>query len=45
MWTTDKLAGAALVTPVSEAPGEWSSEVGGPDGYQLSVYQSADKPR
>jgi glyoxylase I family protein len=38
-------AGATLVTPVSHAPGGWSSEVADRDGYQISVYQSADKPR
>jgi glyoxylase I family protein len=38
-------AGAALMTPVSHAPGGWSSEVADPDGYQISIFQSADKPR
>lgn len=38
-------AGAALVTPVSHAPGGWSSELADPDGYQISVYQSVDRPR
>ena len=38
-------AGATLVTPVSEAPGGWSAEVGDTDGYQISMFQSADKPR
>lgn len=38
-------AGATLVTPVSHAPGGWSSEVADPDGYQISMFQSADKPR
>ena len=38
-------AGATLVTPVSHAPGGWSSEVADPDGYQISVFQSADTPR
>lgn len=38
-------AGATLVTPVSHAPGGWSSEVADPDGYQISVYQTAQQPR
>jgi glyoxylase I family protein len=38
-------AGATLVTPVSHAPGGWSSEVADPDGYQFSMFQAADKPR
>ena len=38
-------AGATLVTPVSHAPGGWSSELADPDGYQISVFQPADKPR
>ena len=37
--------GAALVTPVSHAPGGWSSELTDPDGFVFSVYQPADKPR
>lgn len=38
-------AGATLVTPVSHAPGGWSSELADPDGYQLSVYQTTSVPR
>ncbi len=38
-------AGATLVTPVSEAPGGWSAEVADPDGYQISMFQSAEKAR
>lgn len=38
-------AGATLVTPVSEAPGGWSAEVGDPDGYQVSMFQPGDKQR
>ena len=37
--------GATIVTPVSHAPGGWSSEFSDPDGHQLSLYQSEDKPR
>lgn len=38
-------AGATLVTPVSHAPGGWSSEVADPDGFQFSMYQPAGQPR
>ncbi|GGL52323.1 VOC family protein [Wenxinia marina] len=37
--------GAALVTPVSHAPGGWSAEVADPDGHIVSMYQSVEKPR
>ncbi len=38
-------AGTTIVTPVSPAPGGWSSEFADPDGYLLSVYQSEERPR
>lgn len=38
-------AGATLVTPVSHAPGGWSSELADTDGYQFSIFQPAEKPR
>jgi predicted enzyme related to lactoylglutathione lyase len=38
-------AGATLVTPVSHAPGGWSTEVADPDGYMVSMYQGEGKPR
>lgn len=38
-------AGATIVTPVSHAPGGWSAEMADPEGYQFSMYQSAEKPR
>ncbi|MGZ9811823.1 VOC family protein [Pseudoroseicyclus sp. H15] len=38
-------AGAAVMTPVSHAPGGWSAEVTDPDGNIVSMYQSAEKPR
>jgi glyoxylase I family protein len=38
-------AGAAIVTPVSHAPGGWSAEFADPDGHVLSMYQSAERPR
>ena len=38
-------AGSTIVTPVSHAPGGWSSEFTDPDGYVLSVYQSEGQPR
>ncbi len=37
--------GATIVTPVSHAPGGWSSEFADPDGHVLSLYQSEDMPR
>lgn len=37
--------GATIVTPVSHAPGGWSAEIADPDGHQISMYQSEDKPR
>jgi glyoxylase I family protein len=37
--------GATIVTPVSHAPGGWSSEFADPDGYVLSMYQPESKPR
>lgn len=37
--------GATIVTPVSHAPGGWSSEFSDPDGHVISVYQSEASPR
>jgi len=37
--------GATIVTPVSHAPGGWSSEFADPDGHVISAYQSEDLPR
>ena len=37
--------GATIVTPVSHAPGGWSSEFGDPDGHILSLYQTEEMPR
>jgi predicted enzyme related to lactoylglutathione lyase len=37
--------GATIVTPVSEAPGGWSSEFADPDGHVMSLYQSEKVPR
>ncbi|NMG40606.1 VOC family protein [Chelativorans sp. ZYF759] len=37
--------GATIVTPVSHAPGGWSSEFADPDGHVISMYQSETKPR
>lgn len=37
--------GATIVTPVSEAPGGWSSEIADPDGHVISMYQPESKPR
>ena len=37
--------GASIVTPVSHAPGGWSAEFTDPDGYMLSMYQTAEVPR
>ncbi len=38
-------AGTTIVTPVSHAPGGWSSEFADPDGYMLSLYQTNTVPR
>ncbi len=38
-------AGATLVTPVSHAPGGWSSELKDPSGYIFSLYQDEQKTR
>ena len=38
-------AGATIVTPVSHAPGGWSADFADPDGYVLSLYQTAQLPR
>ncbi len=38
-------AGTTIVTPVSHAPGGWSAEFADPDGYVLSMYQTAAVPR
>ncbi|MCG6114758.1 MAG: VOC family protein [Mesorhizobium sp.] len=37
--------GATIVTPVSHAPGGWSSEFADPDGHVISMYQSEAVPR
>jgi predicted enzyme related to lactoylglutathione lyase len=37
--------GATIVTPVSHAPGGWSTEFADPDGHVVSLYQPEDKPR
>jgi len=37
--------GATIVTPVSHAPGGWSSEFADPDGHVISMYQSETAPR
>ncbi|WP_395449504.1 VOC family protein [Aminobacter sp. UC22_36] len=37
--------GVTIVTPVSHAPGGWSSEFADPDGHAISMYQSAEAPR
>lgn len=37
--------GVTIVTPVSHAPGGWSSEFADPDGHVISMYQSAEAPR
>jgi glyoxylase I family protein len=37
--------GVTIVTPVSEAPGGWSADFLGPDGFGLGLYQSGEKPR
>jgi len=38
-------AGTQIVTPVSHAPGGWSSEFTDPDGYTFSLYQTEAQPR
>lgn len=42
----EKLAkeGVEIVTPVTEAPGGWSSEFTDPDGHPLAFFQSAELP-
>lgn len=37
--------GVTIVTPVSHAPGGWSSEFADPDGHVISMYQPAEVPR
>ncbi|KQU73010.1 glyoxalase [Aminobacter sp. DSM 101952] len=37
--------GVTIVTPVSHAPGGWSSEFADPDGHVISMYQSTEVPR
>lgn len=37
--------GVTIVTPVSHAPGGWSSEIADPDGHTLSMYQTVEAPR
>lgn len=37
--------GVTIVTPVSHAPGGWSSEFADPDGHTISMYQSTEVPR
>lgn len=37
--------GVQLLTPVSEAPGGWSSEFSDPDGHPLAFYQDGALPR
>lgn len=37
--------GVTIVTPVSHAPGGWSSEIADPDGHVVSMYQSEERPR
>ncbi|MGO4834281.1 VOC family protein [Rhizobiaceae sp. 2RAB30] len=37
--------GATIVTPVSHAPGGWSSEFADPDGHTISMYQTVEAPR
>ncbi len=37
--------GVTIVTPVSHAPGGWSSEFADPDGHVISMYQSTEAPR
>lgn len=37
--------GVQLLTPVTEAPGGWSFELGDPDGHGLAFYQDGGLPR
>lgn len=37
--------GVTIVTPVSHAPGGWSSEFADPDGHVFSMYQTEEAPR
>lgn len=37
--------GVTIVTPVSHAPGGWSSEFADPDGHVISMYQTTEVPR
>ncbi|WP_236978690.1 VOC family protein [Membranihabitans maritimus] len=37
-------AGVEIVTPVSEAPGGWSSDFLDPDGHPMAFYQSGELP-
>lgn len=37
--------GVEMVTPVSEAPGGWSTDFRDPDGHPLAFYQTDDLPR
>ena len=37
--------GTTIVTPVSHAPGGWSTEIADPDNHQISMYQSEEVPR
>jgi glyoxylase I family protein len=37
--------GTTIVTPVSHAPGGWSSEFADPDGHVISMYQTESVPR
>lgn len=38
-------AGVEIVTPVSEAPGGWSSEFKDPDGHVMACFQDQSLPR
>lgn len=38
-------AGVEIVTPVTEAPGGWSTEFKDPDGHILALYQPGALPR
>lgn len=38
-------AGVEIVTPVSEAPGGWSTEFKDPDGHVMSFFQDQSLPR
>ena len=37
--------GVEIVTPVSEAPGGWSTDFKDPDGHVMSFYQEASLPK